>query len=580
MNVFEDLVGELKEDNLLEETVMQTQKIENNDGFKGAVADENDYFTNSAIYAQKINGDTQTEFSKPQSPSFIRNAGEIAAPGNFSENKSKGESAQSEKTVYAETISPDPFQKTNESSFDEQEFFRKRVIEEVAGLQMVEHVLSGVEREQNKSAPRAHNDIAVKKALHDFLQISEGAESARNAQARIQLTREIEIWCSALSHRDKHIPVAQLRRYCETTKPPLSSQALISLARFYRNLPYSESVRGKFDLVVTRLFSKDVGNEKRALMFERSDLIKHLTELYADWSSISLYSTEADESRVALTILKFEEFMAEAERAGNFDELINNDFFNRLRFLKESAKESFFAPLITAAAIESNIRVGNKYVDLIESERGKSNIQDFEDKYGFQYDRTVSDSTSKTLELIGLLREKENETVVEVKETDAPPTGKPAERKISKQSALFRMETKPEYKPNPINNRNEASKQGFEVNKGLLAGTIFSVILSIGLYVYVNYFADETNVATSVQKVELENSPFREHLQTARISQDTFYAVTLPSWNDLPTEKREELLRILQSFGKEKGYVKVHLLNRDGKAVGYANSEKTEVLTP
>jgi hypothetical protein len=272
--------------------------------------------------------------------------------------------------------------------------------------------------------------------------------------------------------------------------------------------------------------------------------------------------------------------MAEAERADNFDELVNDDFFNRLRLLKENTNEGFFAPLITAATIESNIRVGNKYVDLIDAERGKSNIDDFKDKYGFQHDQIVSDSASKTLQLVELLKEREKETVEEITETKALQTDKPAERKISRQSAIFRMETKPEFKPNAINNREKTKKRGLEINKGLLVGTIFAVILSIGLYVWVNYVADETNIPTSVKKVNLENSSLQEYLQTARISQDTFYGVTSPSWNDLATEKREELLKKIQTSGKDKGYIKVQLLNRDGKAVGYANAEKIEVLTP
>ena len=41
------------------------------------------------------------------------------------------------------------------------EYFRKRAIDEVAGLQMVDHVLSGVEREQMKLIPKPFDDIPV-----------------------------------------------------------------------------------------------------------------------------------------------------------------------------------------------------------------------------------------------------------------------------------------------------------------------------------------------------------------------------------------------------------------------------------
>jgi len=50
----------------------------------------------------------------------------------------------------------------------EKEYFRKRAMDEVTGLQMVEHVLSGVEREQMKTVPKPYDDLPVKLALHDF----------------------------------------------------------------------------------------------------------------------------------------------------------------------------------------------------------------------------------------------------------------------------------------------------------------------------------------------------------------------------------------------------------------------------
>jgi len=56
--------------------------------------------------------------------------------------------------------------------------------------------------------------------------------TTEHAQAEFRLMQETENWYSALSHRDKYITVAHLRRYCETSRPALSAQALISLARF------------------------------------------------------------------------------------------------------------------------------------------------------------------------------------------------------------------------------------------------------------------------------------------------------------------------------------------------------------
>jgi hypothetical protein len=560
MNVFEDLIGELKEENLLEETVFVTQKAENEDEFLGTVANESDFLNTAATL----------EFPKPP---LEESKGDLSEPLQLSLPEHTEEIAPLAETIYTGAA----IVKEEKPVFNGKEFYRKRAMEEVSGLQMVEHILSGVEREQNKTTPNLYNDIAVKKALHDFLQISEDVKSPEHAQAEFQLMQETETWCSALSHRDKRISIAHLRRFCETTKPPLSSQALISLARFYRNLPFSESVRGKFDLVVTRLFSKDVGGEKRVMVFSRDELIKHLVELYAEWSSISLYSADEDNSQVVLTAMKFEEFVTEAERADSFDELVENDFFNRLRLFKESTDEVFYAPLITAAAIESNVRIGNRYVELIEIERGKSDARNLREKYGFLHDQAISDSTSKTLQLVEILKEK-------AQEVKAPLKERTMVKKMPEKPAVIAKESKTKTKPNPVRHEKKTveknKKAMFAVNKWLLAACLLATTLGFGLYIWVNYIAGETESSTKVKKVNLDNSSLKDYLQTARISEGTFYAVTTPSWDALSLEKKEELLKKIFSFGGDKGYVKVHLLSKEGKAVGYASAQKTEVVTP
>ncbi len=106
------------------------------------------------------------------------------------------------------------------------------------------------------------------------------------------------------------------------------------------------------------------------------------------------------------TAFKFEDFMTEADNAESFDELIRNDFFNRLRLFKESTGEQFFAPLVAATAIESNVRIGNRYVELLNIEREKGEAEKLENKYGFLHDQVISDATSKTLQLVELLKEK------------------------------------------------------------------------------------------------------------------------------------------------------------------------------
>lgn len=575
MNAFEDFIDELKEENLLEETVIESREAD--DEYAGEMAvgltllkDEESYSKGKA--------------SKAEPPD--------SSESNLQETLSEDVLIVGNAEIFGDVLTVENFpaleSEEKKTKLDEKEFYRKRAMDEVSGLQMVEHVFSGVEREQMKSVPENYNDISAKKALHDFLQNDADVKSPEHAQAEFQMMHETETWCSALSHRDKRISVEHLRRYCEMTRPPLSSQALISLARFYRNLPFSESVRGKFDFVVTKLFSKDDGHDKRVLVFSREELIRHFKELYAEWSSISLYSADDDDSNIVLAALKFEDFMAECEAATHFDELVKTDFFNRLRLFKESTNEVFFAPLVTVAAIECNTRIGNRYVDLIQAERTKNNGADLKDKHGFLHDQAISDATSKTFQLIELLKEKAAIPKSAKLEEPKKTAGKHAKETFSEkaESAAARTsvsapkkETKIEYSRAAVKNEEKSSGGLLTINKWLLAVIIFVVASSAAFYFYVDR-AGNADASTNGKKVNLQNSSLKEFLESARISGETFHGVTLPAWEILTNEKKEETLKKIFSIGTDKGYSKVHLINKDGKSVGSASAEKIEVVAP
>lgn len=370
MNMFEDFIDELKEENLLEATVIETGKA---------------------------NG-------KP----VIR-----SETGTVENLKTPLPAAEPETATPLEAV-------TVEESFEtlvekDLEFYRKRAMDEVTFLQIVEHVFAGVEREQLKIIPKPHNDLEVKKVLHSFVQMTHSPQSAEHAQAQFQLMQETESWHSSLTLRDERLTTADLRRFFETSRPPLSAPALVALARFYRNSPYSEPVRNKFDLVLTRLFSKESGDSCRETIFTRDELAKHLTELYAEWSSVPMYSTEIDDAEILEIVGKFESFISEADAAILFDDLIENDFYTRLHSFKRSTNENFYSPLVTAVGIESNIRIGNRYVELLEVEKSKGSVAGIEDRYGFAHDNIVSEATGKTFSLIELLKQRKPAAPVEEK---------------------------------------------------------------------------------------------------------------------------------------------------------------------
>lgn len=530
MNIFEDLIDELKEENLLEKSDAQTKS------------------PNEKV----VIGDKKSAADREKPADSRQNDSSFALADN--PKKSGAVDFQVPERKSAETKKP----------VDKTEFFRRRATDEVSGLQMVEHIFSGVERQQKKMVPKPYDDLAVKKALHNFLQVSENVNSREHAAAEFELMQETESWYSALSHRDKQISIINLRSYCEAARPALSAPALLALARFYRNSPYSEAVRSKFDLIVTRLFSKDLPGEKREVTFGRDDLINHLSELYAEWESVSLYEGEQEESEILLAAFTFEDFMSEAQRAEGFDELIKNDFFNRLRSFKESAGENFFSPLITATAVECNIRIGNRYVELLEQEKERGEVEKLGNKYGFLHDQVISAAASKSFQLVELLKTRSAETEkAEIKDakneiikTAGESTGTAATRKSTPDAPRKNLPS---------------------VNKWLLITAAAVLLISVSLYVWSMYYAAPEKLSRDVKKVNIDNSSLKEYVRDARIGNNTFFAVVLPAWNNLTAEKKEEVLKKIVTIGADKGFKNVHLLSADGKSVGTVAENFIEV---
>ena len=300
------------------------------------------------------------------------------------------------------------------------------------------------------------------------------------------------------------------------------------------------------------------------MVFSRDELIAHVQELYAEWSSIPLYSTETNDAEIAQIANQFDDFIKEADQTDSFDELITKNFFNRLRLFKENTNENFYAPLIAAIGIECNISVGNRYVELLEKEKG--NIANLEDKYGFTHDNAISEATGKTLTLIELLKHKN----VAPKPVEIEPEKvKPVKVKSAKvKPVAAEPESKEEAKKAE---KVEEVKAGSVKSKKWmfsLAALVFVVI--IGIYFATKSAPVEVKETSSVPKLNLENSMLKEYLQEATVKDETLNGIVLPTWNHLTGEKKKDVLKLMLSFGSEKGYKSVQLVNKEGKAVATA----------
>ena len=581
MNVFEDLIEELKEENLLESTVIETRHRDADDDFhlEDTVAPNREYdLPGFGAENEPIKIERNSDIIKLQraDPAAVNIASEV-----------QGYHAPETPVV---EVHQEPVQ--GKRIRRGKEFFKKRAMGEVSSLQMVEHVLTGVEREYMKVVPKTFDDFNAKRALHSFLHLDQEVNSEEHAAAEFTLMQETEAWCSALAERDRHVAVSSLRQYCENSRPALSSQALLGLARFYRNLPYSESVRSKFDFVITRLFSRATENEKRICLFNREEMLGHLNMLYSEWSSISLYDAEDDESKVMLTALSFDDLSIEAENASTFDQLIECDFFGRLRMFKESISELFFAPSVTAAAIDSNIRIGNAYVTLIDRERRKLDVASLQSKYGSENDLAVSEATGRSLGLVDLLKDLSSQPPDAAKavsaELDEPyaPATEIITHRDHRNDGPQRSRTREPENLDPVQEKElpefvtKLKNNARNVNKWFLTGNVLLIALSFGIYLYANYGVADTVPTTGVVAVDLDNSFLKDHIKVGKISNEIFYGQTLPSWDSLSRERREEYLKKIYMAGAEKGYKQVNLIGKDGKVVAYASAQKLEVMMP
>lgn len=527
MSVFEDLIDELKNENLLEETVIDLKRAD-------------------AAAPNRPAGHTDDILALSEEADHSGPAGVEATPSG------------------QEAFAADVPRIEKPSS--EREFFRKRAMDEVSSLQMVEHVLSAVEREHIKTTPVSYDDLDAKKALHKFMQVSGDIRSPEHAEAEFALRQETEAWSYALYERDQRIGVSNIRRFCEESRPVLSSQALIALARFYRNSPYSEDVRSKFDYVMTRLFSREAGDGVRQLLFEHNEMIGHINTLYGNWSSIALYTKEDDQIEVSLTVTRFDEFTVEVENADTFDELLESDFFNRVRTYKEEAAEMFYVPEVLAAAMTCNLAIGNRYVELIAREKARHSANSIEEKYGPVYDQIVSDAAGKTLLLTEVLKlDPITYDQDESDETPAAPKPVPTVVRPSKK---------------PVADNDSGGFEFFGVNKWLMVVCVVCVALSAAVYIWAEKFAGGNDSSVSVAApVELEDPDLKKYLRSPRSASETFYAVTEPTFDTLSEAEQKELLRKVQRFADSRNLKKVNLLNNKGRTVAFASAERFELIT-
>lgn len=498
MNVFEDLIVELKEENLLEETIPLPSKTNGN----GTVS------VDAAFLSQDANG---------------------SGNGNGNGNGVRGHI----KRERAET----------------------NLSDQVSGLQFVEFVVGASERHAGLSG-LPFDELQVQKALHRYNQSSSEPESSGFSEAESALIESLRSWEDDLVKRDQSLTVESLRQFAETANPPLSPQTLFALVRFYRSLPVSENSYLKFDFVVTRLFSKFVDGDRREMLCSRSEVVKHLDQRYSAWGMNAFKSLPADDPDIALVCLSFDDFAAEVDNASRLSDLASAKLFERLYEFKRGTGAMLFIPQVTAALIDTNLKISSKLVDLVELENkrgGQLRVGDIEVDL-------ISKAIGRTFEL-----ELESDGEEEIDSSFS--------------SGPIKVDARTPRAPKTKRSKEKGGRKSslFGVNKWLLLATIVTVVASLGLYIWSEYYSTETVPTSTVRKVDIHNPELAKFVKTAKVSNDMLHAVVNSGFTELSADKKREVVQQMRDLGSENGYKRVTLYDDQGRTLAYAAADRVDI---
>jgi hypothetical protein len=319
---------------------------------------------------------------------------------------------------------------------------------------------------------------------------------------------------------------------------------------------------------MTRLFARENEGAKRRLLFGRVEMIGHIKTLYANWSSVALYSADDGSPKIRSIISGLEDRIAEAEGALTFDQLIENDFFKKVNEFKEGTGDLFFTPEVVAATIACNTKIGNKFLDLIRIERERTSPALIEQKYGSDHDQLISAAAGKTLHIADVAHNLPETDDVADEESYADEQD--AEHRVSKPAREAAKEPRKAF----------ISFDLFGVNKWLLLTTVLIVIASAGLYFWADSPLTESTSTETAKDISFEGSALKEYMKTGRGTDETVYAIALPSWEELTDAKKKEVLQQALEFANQNGRKKVQLLNAQGRSVGYASEDRSEISNP
>jgi hypothetical protein len=105
-------------------------------------------------------------------------------------------------------------------------------------------------------------------------------------------------------------------------------------------------------------------------------------------------------------------------------------------------------------------------------------------------------------------------------------------------------------------------------------------VISGGLYLWADKFVGSEGTVSVAKDLSFEGSDLNAHLQTLRVSNETAYGLTRPSWDILSDAERKEFAKKVYAFAQSKGLKRVNLLNQKGRTVAFVTNDQVELLKP
>lgn len=242
--------------------------------------------------------------------------------------------------------------------------------DEVMDLQMFDNFLIAVERRYLQDADQPYDPSRIRAHLR-FLENLSGELTTEKFNRIVSDVRSgISEWMASLEGRDSLIQAYHLRQFFDEPGRKIEPVVYSTLTRFYRELPASPSNQSKFDLAITRLFSRTQEPPFREMLIDRDDLAEQIAALFECWD---VYKPKKKESgHASLVAAKLDDFQREAQALANYQELFGSDLFDRLRAFKRKIGGQYIHPLIAAAAVECNITVGNAFNQVLTNANSKA----------------------------------------------------------------------------------------------------------------------------------------------------------------------------------------------------------------